>query len=597
MDDALTRRQLVGAGAAGAALLALRTTPAPAARAAHAARRRVRRRRRALRASPPPARSVAADRIGRRARGARPRRRAHAERARSAPGTSPRSAASTSARRRTASSRSRRRSGVKTFPTYNTGSNVLIAGGARSLYAAVPGLPDDPDVQQAILAAAKLDAPAKQAGVSAPWKAQAGQGLGPDDARRLDARPRSPARRAARSSSPPARRSGAPTRRSSRCSTSCSTRPRPATPRHPGSFLRLITTGGGAQESRFVGGSQLISEKVADRLGKRVVLQRAGAASSPRTATACASWPTARRSQARQVILAVPPALASRLAYSPALPKGKAAAAQGARPGQPDQGRGGLRSPVLARRRAQRPGRRRRRARATRSSTTRRPTARSACSSASSAAPRTRRGRSCPADQRRAQVLENLAAFVGDQARSPVGLLRAGLDQGALDARLPGRPRRPGRADEVRAVAAPRRRQGPLRRHRDRPTTGWATWTAPCARASARPGRSSRRCGADARRVPAARLVPGAPGPRRRGLPRAAHARGARRARADGPALPAGADARLRAPRRPAPGLRRGGRSGARRRLRADRAPRRRPRRRLPRAVAHLRGDRRRSAT
>ena len=32
MDDALTRRQLVGAGAAGAALLALRSTPAPAAR-------------------------------------------------------------------------------------------------------------------------------------------------------------------------------------------------------------------------------------------------------------------------------------------------------------------------------------------------------------------------------------------------------------------------------------------------------------------------------------------------------------------------------------------------------------------------------------
>jgi hypothetical protein len=29
---------------------------------------------------------------------------------------------------------------------------VLIAGGVRSLYAAVPGLPDDPDVQQAILA-------------------------------------------------------------------------------------------------------------------------------------------------------------------------------------------------------------------------------------------------------------------------------------------------------------------------------------------------------------------------------------------------------------------------------------------------------------
>ena len=42
--------------------------------------------------------------------------------------------------------------------------------------------------------------------------------------------------------------------------------------RRRGSFVRLITTGGGAQESRFVGGSQVVSERVADRLGRRVVL-------------------------------------------------------------------------------------------------------------------------------------------------------------------------------------------------------------------------------------------------------------------------------------------------------------------------------------
>ena len=34
--------------------------------------------------------------------------------------------------------------GVKTFKTYDTGSSVLIEGGTRSLYPAVPGLPDDP---------------------------------------------------------------------------------------------------------------------------------------------------------------------------------------------------------------------------------------------------------------------------------------------------------------------------------------------------------------------------------------------------------------------------------------------------------------------
>ena len=73
--------------------------------------------------------------------------------------------------------------GVETFPTYNGGSNVLISGGVRSLYAAVPGLPEDPDVQQAILAAAKLDAPAKQAGVE---RALEGQGAKAWDRMTLD---------------------------------------------------------------------------------------------------------------------------------------------------------------------------------------------------------------------------------------------------------------------------------------------------------------------------------------------------------------------------------------------------------------------------
>ena len=68
--------------------------------------------------------------------------------------------------------------GVKTFPTYNTGSNVLVAERCPLVVPAVPGLPDDPDVQQAILAAFKLDAPAKQAGVSAPWKREERHGVG-----------------------------------------------------------------------------------------------------------------------------------------------------------------------------------------------------------------------------------------------------------------------------------------------------------------------------------------------------------------------------------------------------------------------------------
>jgi monoamine oxidase len=100
-----------------------------------------------------------------------------------------------------------------------------------------------------------------------------------------------------------------------------------------GSFLRLITTGGGAQERRFVGGSQAISEKVADRLGGRVVLKAPVrvVAQNGDGVRVVADGTTV---EARHVILAVPPVLASRLAYSPALPKGKAALLEALVPGR-----------------------------------------------------------------------------------------------------------------------------------------------------------------------------------------------------------------------------------------------------------------------
>ena len=44
-----------------------------------------------------------------------------------------------------------------------------------------------------------------------------------------------------------------------------------------GSFENLINTAGGAQESRFVGGSQTVSKRVAARLGRRVLLGTPGA--------------------------------------------------------------------------------------------------------------------------------------------------------------------------------------------------------------------------------------------------------------------------------------------------------------------------------
>ena len=115
----------------------------------------------------------------------------------------------------------------------------------------------------------------------------------------------------------------------------------------PGTFDRLITTGSGAQDSRFVGGSQLVSIRAARTLGKRVLLGPAGPADRAepwrregvhghadrqgqgghrhRTAVAHGTDPLRAR-----------PAGAARPA-APALPAGFR-----------DQGRGGLSAPVLA---------------------------------------------------------------------------------------------------------------------------------------------------------------------------------------------------------------------------------------------------------
>jgi monoamine oxidase len=91
----------------------------------------------------------------------------------------------------------------------------------------------------------------------------------------------------------------------------------------PGSLLRLVSTTGGAQESRFVGGSQLISERLAARLGGRVVLgaavRRIAVAGrrvsvvSDRGAWSC-----------RRVIVTGPPAVTARIDVEPPLPADRA---------------------------------------------------------------------------------------------------------------------------------------------------------------------------------------------------------------------------------------------------------------------------------
>ena len=84
-------------------------------------------------------------------------------------------------------------------------------------------------------------------------------------------------------------------------------------------FANLIGTEGGAQQDRFDGGSQLIAQRVAEQLGDRVIYN----APLRRVAQNGAGIVLAADGvelHAQRAIIAIPPALAARVDYDPALP-------------------------------------------------------------------------------------------------------------------------------------------------------------------------------------------------------------------------------------------------------------------------------------
>lgn len=87
----------------------------------------------------------------------------------------------------------------------------------------------------------------------------------------------------------------------------------------PGSFLRVTSTTGGAQESRFVGGSQRVSLEMAKRLGSRIVL-RAPVRRIEQRGGECRVVSDRGTFRAKQVIVAVPPAVSAFIDYDPILP-------------------------------------------------------------------------------------------------------------------------------------------------------------------------------------------------------------------------------------------------------------------------------------
>lgn len=89
--------------------------------------------------------------------------------------------------------------------------------------------------------------------------------------------------------------------------------------RSAGNLNNLINTGGGAQDSRFHGGSQLISVRMAQQLGQRVLTRsRVDRISQNGDHVVVAGEGFTIR--ARHVVVTVPPALAARIRYEPVLP-------------------------------------------------------------------------------------------------------------------------------------------------------------------------------------------------------------------------------------------------------------------------------------
>jgi monoamine oxidase len=209
--------------------------------------------------------------------------------------------------------------GVGTFPTYNEGDNLLLLSGRRSRYAATPGISDDPDFQEFTVATLGLDALAAEVPVDAPWKAPR--------AAEWDAMPLERWKRD-NLKSPGARRlwdiaaeplwGVEPPEVSLLYALAYIAAA--GNEKQKGSVLRLLTTPGGAQEARFVGGSQRIPLRVAKRLGSQVVL---GAPVRRIEQERGRVLVTSDRLvvEAKAVIVAVPPVLAARIDYTPALPR------------------------------------------------------------------------------------------------------------------------------------------------------------------------------------------------------------------------------------------------------------------------------------
>jgi monoamine oxidase len=215
-----------------------------------------------------------------------------------------------------------RRMGVRTFDTYNEGSNVYVVEGVRGLYPAATGIPNTPDFVSDFPRLLELDALAREVPLDAPWRAPRAAEWDSqtfDDWKRENVK--TPIGRAVFDGIVESVW-GAEARDLSLLFALFYIAAA-GNERTPGSAVRISTTPGGAQERRFVGGAQLVARRLARRLGSRVVLDSPVRRISQRHGRAQVESDRLTV-VARRVIVAIPPTLTGEIEYLPALPARRA---------------------------------------------------------------------------------------------------------------------------------------------------------------------------------------------------------------------------------------------------------------------------------
>jgi monoamine oxidase len=205
-----------------------------------------------------------------------------------------------------------RETGVETFPTYNTGENVIEWEGELKRYTGAI-----PRINPAILADVaqaqwRLDRMAREVPLEAPWAApRAARWDGQTFATWLRANLATKAARTIFEIGTQA---------------VWAQEPGDLSLLHvlfyahsAGGFDALFDTEGGAQQDRFVGGSQLVSLRAAEPLADDIVLE-APVRSIAHGEDGVTLHADGTEARARRAILALPPTLTARIAYDPPLP-------------------------------------------------------------------------------------------------------------------------------------------------------------------------------------------------------------------------------------------------------------------------------------